>query len=165
MLARALRQTLLVQRQAMQYHPRWVPKYRAVYSPQWFDTNYRRWDSHIKNHKYINNVQDPLHFNHHMEQSNGGIPLLIELLHDSRNYNIPLRNRAHLIYNMAKKGIYDPTIYLGFEETYKTAANQHLVARMCFGALWAYYKTNQGTRFGIDFWESKLEDNIEQLHA
>lgn len=90
----------------------------------------------------MNNVQDPLHFYHEMEQSNGGIPLLIELLHDQRNYNIPLRNRAHLIYNMAKKNIYDPTIYHGFEESYKTAANQNLVARMCFGALWAYYKTN-----------------------
>jgi hypothetical protein len=40
-----------------------------------------------------------------------------------------------------------------------------MTARIAFGALYAYYKSNQGTRFGIDFWESKLEDYIEDMHA
>ena len=72
----------------------------------------------------------------------GGIKLLIEHLHESQAYSIPLNSRANLIYNMAKKGIYDPTIYNQFELTYKTATNQNCVARTAFGALWAYYKTN-----------------------
>lgn len=38
-------------------------------------------------------------------------------------------------------------------------------ARVAYGALYSYYKTNQGTRFGIDFWESILEDHIEHLHV
>lgn len=40
-----------------------------------------------------------------------------------------------------------------------------MTARIAFGALYAYYKSNQGTRFGIDFWESKLEDHISDMHA
>lgn len=38
-------------------------------------------------------------------------------------------------------------------------------ARFAFGALYGYYKSNCGTRFGVDFWESKLEDHIDEMHA
>jgi hypothetical protein len=40
-----------------------------------------------------------------------------------------------------------------------------MCARVCFGALYAYYKTNQGSLYGIDYWESHLEDNLESLHV
>lgn len=39
------------------------------------------------------------------------------------------------------------------------------MTRHCFGALWAYFKSNQGTRFGIDWWTSQLEDRIDGMHA
>ena len=72
---------------------------------------------------------------------------------------------AFLLYNMEKANIFDPTVYENFERAYKTAKSEHMLPRVCFGALHAYYKTNQGTKFGIDFWESLLEDHIDGLHA
>jgi hypothetical protein len=66
---------------------------------------------------------------------------------------------------MTFKSIFDPLIYQKFEGALKIASDKHMTARIAFGALYAYYKTNQGTRYGIDFWESKLEDNIQTLHA
>lgn len=56
-------------------------------------------------------------------------------------------------------------IFQKFEESYKTASSDNLEARHCFGALWAYYKGNQGSRFGMDWWTSKLEDNLDGMHA
>ena len=70
-----------------------------------------------------------------------------------------------MLYNMTFKHVYDPLIYQKFEESLKMASDKHMSARIAFGALYAYYRTNQGTRFGIDFWESKLEDNIATLHC
>ena len=37
--------------------------------------------------------------------------------------------------------------------------------RYAFGALWAYFKTNQGTMYGIDFWTAKLQDHIEDMRV
>lgn len=37
--------------------------------------------------------------------------------------------------------------------------------RVAFGALWAYLKSNQGTLYGVDFWTSKLEDNIKDMRV
>lgn len=110
-------------------------------------------------------TQDPLFFDHDMEHLNGGVQLLIDMLHDKGTYTVPLKNQAYLIYNMAVKEIYDPLIYEKFEANMKTTSSQHLAARHAYGALYAYYKSNQGTRFGIDFWESTLEDHLSMLHA
>jgi hypothetical protein len=66
---------------------------------------------------------------------------------------------------MTVKTVYDPLIYQKFEESLKLASDKHMNSRIAFGALYAYYKTNQGTRFGIDFWEAKLEENLGGLHA
>ncbi len=66
---------------------------------------------------------------------------------------------------MSLKDLFDPNVYKQFESGLKTSSDKHMTARIAFGALYAYYKSNQGTRFGIDFWESKLEDHIEDMHA
>lgn len=99
----------------------------------------------------------------------GGLKQLIEHLHDRGNYRIPLKNMAYIIYNMSCTDIplpiYDPSIYEKFEENYKTVEIKHLNSRFAYGALHAYYKSNCGTRFGIDFWESHLEDNIKAMHV
>lgn len=66
---------------------------------------------------------------------------------------------------MSIKNHFDPNVYKQFESGLKNSSDKHMTARIAFGALYAYYKSNQGTRFGIDFWESKLEDYIEDMHA
>lgn len=72
---------------------------------------------------------------------------------------------SYILYNMSLKGIYDPELVAKFEEGYKTVSATHMTARIAFGGLQASYCNNQATQFGIDFWESKLEDNIEGMHA
>lgn len=99
----------------MAYHPKWLPKYREYYKPKYFDNVYRRWDSKMKNSSHTYKTQDPLHFDHNLEHTNGGVALLVEYLHDKSHYHLPLKNKAHLMYNMAKKGIYDPAVYDAFE--------------------------------------------------
>lgn len=66
---------------------------------------------------------------------------------------------------MSVKGVYDPLIYEKFEAQYRTAERKHVTARHAYGALVAYFRSNQGTPYGVDFWESLLEDEIEMLHA
>ena len=70
-----------------------------------------------------------------------------------------------MLYNMSVKNIFDPLIYQKFESCLKTASETHMNSRIAFGALFAYYKSNYGTRFGIDFWTSKIEENILGVHA
>ena len=78
---------------------------------------------------------------------------------------MPLKNMAYLLYNMTFDKIYDPLVYEKFESNYKITSSKYMNARLAFGAVYAYYKSNQGTLFGVDFWESKLEDNIEGTHV
>ena len=61
-----------------------------------------------------------------------------------------------ILYNMTKDEIYDPLIFEKFESNYRSASTNSLSGRIAFGALWAYYKSNSGTMYGIDFWTSKL---------
>lgn len=72
---------------------------------------------------------------------------------------------AYLIYNMTFDNIYDPLVYEKFEANYKITSGKHMNARIAFGAIYAYYKSNQGTLFGVDFWESKHEDYIDGMHV
>ena len=95
-----------------------------------------------------------------MEHVNGGIGVFIEHLHDQTRYNVPLKQMAFIMYNMTVDGIYDPSIFEMFEKNYRTTSSKHMSGRLAFGALWAYYKSNQGTLFGIDFWTAKLQDFI-----
>jgi hypothetical protein len=100
-----------------------------------------------------------------MEHTNGGIQRLVESVHTKGNYRLPLKNMAYIIYNMSLKEMYDPDLISKFEEGYKTVSATHMNARIAYGALSASYSNNQASQFGIDFWESKLEDNIEGMHA
>ena len=70
---------------------------------------------------------------------------------------------AYILYNMTFNEIYEPVIYKKFEEGYTTVSSTHMSARVAFGGVYAYYKSNQGTMFGIDFWESKLEDHVDDM--
>lgn len=123
----------------MAYHPRWVPRYREYYGPQYFDNVYRRWDSAIKVKHITLRSQDPLHFDHDLEHCNGGIALILELMHDKGTYHIPLKHKAFILYNMSKKRIYDPSVYENFEKQYKTSSSVHMNCRIAFGAVYAYY--------------------------
>lgn len=40
-----------------------------------------------------------------------------------------------------------------------------MASRHCFGALYAYYKSNQGSQAGIDFWEAQMERKGDNLHV
>ena len=90
---------------------------------------------------------------------------MLETLHDRANYSLPIKNQAFLIYNMHLKSVYDPLIYEKFEAHLRTANRTNVCARHAYGALIAYYNSNQGSRFGIDYWQSVLEDEIETLHC
>jgi len=49
---------------------------------------------------------------------------------------------AYLLYNMIKRDIYDPSLFEKFEANYKLVEMKYLESRHCFGALYAYYKSN-----------------------
>ena len=51
----------------------WLPKYRTLAKPQYFDNVHRRNDSALKNRNYTYFAQDPLYFDHKIEHINGGI--------------------------------------------------------------------------------------------
>lgn len=70
----------------MAFHPKWVSKYRAHYKPSFFDNVNRRWDSKEKVSQRNYRSQDPLFFDNDLKHVNGGIPLLLEFLHDKGNY-------------------------------------------------------------------------------
>ena len=72
---------------------------------------------------------------------------------------------AYILYNMTISGIYDPSIFEFFEKEYRTTSSKHMSGRIAFGALWAYYKSNQGTLYGVDFWTSKVQDHINDIRV
>ena len=49
---------------------------------------------------------------------------------------------AYCIYNMTVKEFYDPGLYERFEQNYKLTSSEHMNARIAFGAVYAYYKSN-----------------------
>ena len=60
------------------YMMQWLPKYREVAHPSYYDNPMRRWDSKMKTKRYSYYSQDPLYFNHDMEHTNGGISVVSE---------------------------------------------------------------------------------------
>ena len=72
---------------------------------------------------------------------------------------------AFILYNMQVTGIYDPSIFEFFEKEYRTTSSKNMSGRSAFGALWAYYKSNQGTLYGIDFWTAKVQDDIKDIRV
>ena len=120
----------------------WMPKYRTIWGPTYHDDVNRRFDSavHVRRGNY--KTHDPLFFDHDMERLNGGVQLIIDQLHDRANYTMPIKNIAHLIYNMQVKDIYDPILYEKFETHMEFADKRNITARHCYGALVAYFKSN-----------------------
>lgn len=55
-----------------------------------------------------------------MKHVNGGIEVFIEHIKDRNAYNLPLRNQAFLFYHIAKSEIYDPDLFLSFENQVKS---------------------------------------------
>jgi len=142
-----------------------LPKYREVSHPRYYDNPIRRWDSKMKTRKYAYFSQDPLYFNHASKHTNGGIQVYIDHCHDQRRYNVPLNKMAYILYNMAVADIFDPLVYEKFESHYSTTSNKHMSGRFAFGALWAYYKSNQGSLYGVDFWTSVLQDHVSDMRV
>ena len=86
-------------------------------------------------------------------------------MYDRHNFNVPLKKMAYVLYNMTVADIYNPDVFLRFEGCYRTCSKKHMEARSAFGALWAYYKSNSGTMYGIDFWTSKLQDDVNNMRV
>ena len=76
----------------MQVHPKWIPKYRTIWRPQYYDNINRSWDSANFGKRNNYRTQDPLWFDHEQEHLNGGVELLLEQLHDKANYQLPIKN-------------------------------------------------------------------------
>lgn len=76
---------------------------------------------------------------------------------------MPLRNIAYMIYHMAKSDIYEPDVFLNFEKELRTITSISMTSRHAMGGVYGYYRSNQGTKFGVEFWEEHLEKNMEDL--
>lgn len=44
-----------------------------------------------------------------------------------------------------------------------TISSTSMSSRHAMGAVYGYYKSNQGTREGLQFWEEQLEKNLSDL--
>lgn len=64
---------------------------------------------------------------------------------------------------MSRNDIYDPELFLNFEKMYKEISIVKMGSRHAFGAVYAYYRSNQGTQYGIDFWEENLTKYLNGL--
>ena len=78
----------------------------------------------------------------------------IEEMDTRTSQTLQLKNMAYIFYNLEIEGIYDPSIYKRIEAKYRMAEEKYLTARHCYAALRAYYRSNQGSLYGIDFWEA-----------
>jgi len=86
--------------QSMAFHPKWVRKYRDVTAPTWFDNVNRRWDSASFAKRKNTRSMDPLFLDHEQAQSNGGIEIYLERIHDKSLYALPAQNKAFILYNL-----------------------------------------------------------------
>ena len=81
------------------------------------------------------------------------------------SYRIPLRNTAYLLYHLAKSDVYDPDVFARFEKEVRTVASNKMTSRHAMGALYGYYRSNQGTMYGLEFWEENMTNNLEDLRT
>ena len=65
---------------------------------------------------------------------------------------------------MAKNDIYDPNLIASIEANYREISSVSMTSRHAMGGVYGYYRLNQGTRNGVDFWEDHLEKNSSNLH-
>lgn len=123
----------------------------------------RRTPDTLGNIKY--NTQDPLFFDYANASVNGGIPVILQNIKDKGTYKLPLRNLGFVLYHIAKNDIYDPDLFQKFEETYREITSTSMTARHNMGGVYGYYRSNQGTRYGLDYWEEHLQKNSQYLHV
>ncbi len=70
-----------------------------------------------------------------------------------------------MLYHIAQREIYDPDLFANLEATYQEITSNVMTSRHAMGAVYAYYRSNQGTKFGVDFWEDHLEKNSAGLRT
>lgn len=144
------------------YMPDHLSKNYQYFRPTYFD-NVRRTPDTLGKLKY--NTQDPLFFDYANEHVNGGIPTLLQNIKDKATYKLPLRNLGFILYHIGKNDIYDPSLFVKFEETYREITSTNMTARHNMGGVYGYYRSSQGTRYGLDYWEDHLQKNSEFLHV
>ncbi len=76
-----------------------------------------------------------------------------------------MRNISYLLYHVAKNDIYDPALFASFEAVLKEITSTTMTPRHSMGAVYAYYRSNQGSKQGLDFWEDHLKKNSDGLHV
>lgn len=81
------------------------------------------------------------------------------------NYKLPLRNVGFLLYHVAKNDLYVPELFEGFESSYREITSVNMTSRHAMGGMYGHYRSNQGTKYGVDYWEDQLEKNAEGLHV
>lgn len=153
---------LLIQTPTRGYMPYYQSKYDNYFKPRYFD-NPRRQPQSIGKTKY--NTQDPLYFDYKGQSINGGIQVYVDHVKDKGSYRLPLRNTGYLLYHVAKSEIYDPDLFANFEAVYREITSISMTARHAMGGVYGYYRSNQGTKYGVDFWEDHLQRNSEGLHV
>lgn len=90
---------------------------------------------------------------------------MVDHIRDKGTYRLPLRNIGFLLYHVAKTDIYNPDLIAGFESMYREITSTTMTARHAMGGVYGYYRSNQGTRYGLDFWENHLLKNSATLHV
>ena len=90
---------------------------------------------------------------------------MVDHIKDKGSYKLPAKNIAYLLYHVAKSEIYDPDLFAGFENIYREVTSTRMTARHAMGGVYGYYRSNQGTRYGVDYWEEHLLKNSQTLHA
>lgn len=60
------------------------------------------------------------------------------------------------MYHLSKADLYEPDFILKLEGEYRAIQNNKLPARLCMGAVYGYYRSNQGSKSGLEFWEELL---------
>ena len=83
---------------------------------------------------------------------------------DKATYRLPLRNIGFLLYHVAKNDIYDPELFANFEGVYREISSVDMTSRHAMGGVYGHYRSNQGTKFGVDFWEEQIQKNSANLH-
>lgn len=153
---------LIVSAPVRGYMPYYQKKNDKYFKPQYFDNVQRTPQGGAKT-KF--NTQDPLFFDYRHEHINGGIQMYIDNIKDKGTYRMPLRNTGFLLYHLAKNDIYDPDLFANFEAVYREISSTSMTARHAMGGVYGYYRSNQGTKFGVDFWEEHLQKVSAHLHV
>ena len=90
---------------------------------------------------------------------------MVDTIKHKGSYKLPAKNIAYLLYHVAKSEIYDPDLFAGFEGVYREVTSTKMTARHAMGGVYGYYRSNQGTHYGVDYWEGHLATNSATLHV